>query len=342
MKTEQNLAIMKALADKSRMAMVNSLLERAQYVEELSKRHALAPSTVSFHLRKLEQAGLVRSRKEQYYVMVEANKAIFDTTLRQIVAAHPGDPELQDQRIADYRRKVLDSFFRQGRLEKLPAQHKKRLIVLEQFASRFEPQRRYDETEVTGLIMPLYDDYCTIRRQLVDEKLILREGTTYWREGNLEHDEPSELREKKRKVARNAMKPDMRKELIRTYKQNLPQQGIFQIRCTANDKIYLAASHNLEGERNSRLFQLKMGKVVFNRPLQTDLEQYGAAKFEFSVLDVLDPPQPGEDSEKLLATLELHWLGKLHPFGTRGYNSEKAYLRSKERLKFSGGTSSGK
>jgi DNA-binding transcriptional ArsR family regulator len=63
MKTEQSLAIMKALADKSRLAIVNSLLERSQYVEEIAKRHGLAPSTVSFHLRKLEQAGLVHSRK---------------------------------------------------------------------------------------------------------------------------------------------------------------------------------------------------------------------------------------------------------------------------------------
>ncbi len=66
MKAEQSLAIMKALADESRLAIVNSLLEHSQYVEEIAKRHDLAPSTVSFHLKKLEQAGLVKSRKEQY------------------------------------------------------------------------------------------------------------------------------------------------------------------------------------------------------------------------------------------------------------------------------------
>jgi len=334
MQTEQNLAIMKALADKSRLAIVNSLLERSQYVEELAERHALAPSTVSFHLRKLEQAGLVRSRKVQYYVVVEINEAMFDTTLRQLVATSTTGKELQEQRIDGYRRKVLDNFFRHGRLEKLPAQHKKRLIVLERFAALFEPQRRYSETEVTGLIAPLYDDYCAVRRLLVDEGLVRRQGNTYWREVDVAVEQAAKLQQKKGKGSK--MQKDKRKEIKQALKLNQPEMGIYQIRCKNNGKLFIAASPNLEGERNSRLFQLKMGKIVFNRALQRDLTQYGAAAFQFSVLAVLDPPQPGEDRGKQLQALELQWLEQLQPFGARGYNSEKAYQRNRERLQLSG------
>src|SRR6185369_9726794 len=120
MKAEQSIAIMKALADQSRIAIVNSLLEQPQYVEEIARRHALATSTVSFHLRKLEQAGLVTSRKEQYYAVFQANDQIFATTLREIVSVPPAGKELQDERMEEYRQKVLESFFRNGRLEKLP------------------------------------------------------------------------------------------------------------------------------------------------------------------------------------------------------------------------------
>jgi len=335
MQTAQNLAIMKALADKSRLAIVNSLLERSQYVEELAERHALAPSTVSFHLRKLEQAGLIRSRKVQYYVVVEINEAMFDTTLRQLVATSTTGKELQEQRIDDYRRKVLDSFFRHGRLEKLPAQHKKRLIVLERFAALFEPHRRYSESEVTGLIMPLYDDYCAVRRWLVDEGLVRREGNTYWREGDVVVEQTAKRSQRKGKGSAKIQK-DKRKEIKQALKLNPPQMGIYQIRCKSNGKLFIAASRNLEGERNSRLFQLKMGKIVFNRELQRDLAQYGAAAFDFSVLAALDPPQPGEDGEKLLQAMELSWLEQLQPFGARGYNSEKAYQRNRERLQLSG------
>lgn len=338
MKTEQSLAVMKALADQSRMAIVSSLLEGPQYVEELAQRHGLAPSTVSFHLGKLQKAGLVSSRKEQYYAVFRANDEIFNTTLRELVSAHPVGREQQDGRMEEYRRKVLDAFFRQGRLVKLPAQHKKRLIVLEQFALRFEPGRHYSEQEVTGLIMPVFDDYCVIRRLLVDEGLVSRDGSGYWREGQpgdsvgavpppaAESGEPG-----------NDHKGSVRSMIKRMYKQNRPDMGVYQIRNTVNGRIYVGSTTNLEGIRNSKLFQLRMGKVVFSRELQKDLDDFGAGSFEFSVLEALDRTEPGENSDRTLAALYLRWLDKLQPFGERGYNSAKAYQRDLHRLQDQGG-----
>ena len=334
MENAQSIAIMKALADQSRLAIVNSLLERSQYVEEIAKRHDLAPSTVSFHLRKLEQAGLVSSRKEQYYVVFRANDEIFDITLREIVSAHPLGRELQDNRMEDYRRKVLESFFRHGRLEKLPAQHKKRLIVLEQFALRFEPGRRYSEQEVTALILPVFDDYCTIRRLLVDEGLIRRDAACYWREENTGDSGvmlpwPAPVV----KSAEKGQKESSRLDIKRIYKQSRPDMGVYLIRNKTNGRIYVGSSQNLEGTRNSRLFQLRMGKAVFSRELQKELNEYGAAYFEFTVLGVLDRQQVGDKAEQSLEALHLHWLEKLQPFGERGYNSAKAFQREMKRLK---------
>lgn len=327
MNAQQSLVIMKALADESRLAIVNSLLERSQYVEEIASRHALAPSTVSFHLKKLEQAGLVSSRKEQYYVVVNANEQLFDTTLRQlVVAAAPGEKVVQDERFDAYRSKVLESFFRHGRLEKLPAQQKKRLIVLEQFAATFEPGRRYGELEVNGLITPLFDDYCTVRRLLVDEGMIRRDGATYWREE--ESDRPAAPSLPQLPAARK--EADERAKMKRRYKeQHDPDMGVYQLRNRANGRIYIDSSNNLEGTRTSKLFQLKMGKAVFNPELQKDLNEFGAEMFEFSVLEVLPKPQPGEQIERLLTELKLKWQGKLQPFGDNGYNSRKGYERER-------------
>ncbi len=331
MKAEQSLAIMKALADESRLAIVNSLLEHSQYVEEIAKRHDLAPSTVSFHLKKLERAGLVKSRKEQYYVVISANEPLFDTTLREIIAsAAPAKRELQEERIEEYRRKVLETFFRHGRLEKLPAQHKKRLIVLEQFALRFEPGKEYPELEANGLIKPLFDDYCTIRRLLVDEGMVLREGSTYRREGAKSNQPaaktaiPHPSRAKKKESERAAKK--------RLYKeQHNPEMGVYQIRNKANGRIFIDSSKNLAGSRTSRMFQLKMGKTIFNPELQKDLNESGVDCFEFSVLEVLAKPQPGDNIEQLLTALKLRWQEKLQPFGEKGYNSRKGYLREQSK-----------
>ena len=123
-----------------------------------------------------------------------------------------------------------------------------------------------------------------------------------------------------------------RSELKRACKQQSGELGVYQIRNTVNGKLYLGSSQNLAGERNSRLFQLKMGKVVFSRPLQEDLIRYGAEVFEFSVLAVLEKTKSGADIELLLSELELAWLEKLQPFAAQGYNSEKAYQRERERL----------
>ncbi|HEX9022213.1 MAG TPA: metalloregulator ArsR/SmtB family transcription factor [Geobacteraceae bacterium] len=338
MKTDKSIAIMKALADQSRLAIVNSLLERSQYVEEIASRHDLAPSTVSFHLRKLEQAGLVTSRKEQYYVVFRANDRVFDTTLRQLVTSHPISREHQENRMEEYRRKVLASFFRDGRLEKLPAQHKKRLIVLEQFALRFEPGRRYGEQEVTGLIMPLFDDYCTVRRLLVDEGLVKRDGARYWRQSQAgASPEGMPWPPPTANTPAGKQKKDKRAEIKRMLRENRPDMGVYQIRNGTNGRIYVGSSRNLEGTRTSRLFQLRMGKAVFSGELQKELDEFGADSFEFSVLGLLERAEQSANVEQALAALELHWLEKLQPFGERGYNSAKAFARMKNRLQMQGG-----
>ncbi len=108
--------------------------------------------------------------------------------------------------------------------------------------------------------------------------------------------------------------------------------GIYQIKNKVNGKIYIDSSKNLEGTRNSRLFQLKMGKIVFNRELQKELNEFGADGFEFSVIDVLDDLEPGDNIDRMLASLELHWLDKLQPFGERGYNSLKGFQRNMGQL----------
>ncbi|GAB6083245.1 hypothetical protein JCM30471_21590 [Desulfuromonas carbonis] len=248
--------------------------------------------------------------------------------MRQLLAATPVAREEQDQRIGEYRRKVLETFFRHGRLEKLPAQQKKRLIVLEAFATRFEVRRRYREAEVTELITPLFEDYCTIRRLLVDAGLIRRAGASYWREEEGNPALPAPLKKEKR-MPRN----DPRRELKRALKQSAAPMGIYQIRCASNGRIYVAASPNLDGERNSRLFQLRMGKVVFSPELQKDLDQFGARAFTFEVLATLEPPGPGSDPKRALALLELEWLERLQPFGAQGYNSERKYRRERERFR---------
>ena len=61
------LQLFKGLADESRLQILALLKQKAYCVEDLAVSLSLAESTVSAHLKKLQAAGLVYSRKQQYY-----------------------------------------------------------------------------------------------------------------------------------------------------------------------------------------------------------------------------------------------------------------------------------
>ncbi len=65
----------------------------------------------------------------------------------------------------------------------MPASRAKRLIVLERLALEVEPGRHYAEAEINAILARYQDDYTTLRRLLVDEGFLDRDGRHYWRSG---------------------------------------------------------------------------------------------------------------------------------------------------------------
>ena len=175
------ISLFKCLADKSRLQILKSLAMEDMYVERLAERLGISAPTVSFHLKKLADAGAVTSYKSQYYMMYSLNKAVFETSMLEIIREKSDEAEIQAQRDADYRRKVIDAFFEYGKLKSIPSQRKKERIVLEKIAEAFEYDRVYSEREVNIIIADFYDDFCTIRRDMISENLLDRDAGKYWR-----------------------------------------------------------------------------------------------------------------------------------------------------------------
>ena len=173
------IRLFKCLGDKSRLQILRSLLAEDMYVERLAERLDLTPATVSFHMKKLEEAGAVRKYKEQYYTMFSVNRDFFRGSILELIrAADDGESE-QEQRDAAYRRKVIDTFFEYGRLKVIPAQRKKERICLEEMVKAFEPCRVYEEQEVNDILLRFHEDYCTIRREMISFGLVKRDHETY-------------------------------------------------------------------------------------------------------------------------------------------------------------------
>lgn len=174
------IKLFKCLADKSRLQILKSLMIEDMYVERLAERLDLTPSTISFHLKKLEDAGAVTSRKEQYYTVYSIRKDVFMTNIMDIIKEESDEIKEQKEREEKYRKKVLDAFFEYGKLKSIPAQRKKERIVLEEIAKDFEPGKKYTEREVNIIIADYHDDFCTLRRDMISEGILEREKSTYW------------------------------------------------------------------------------------------------------------------------------------------------------------------
>ena len=175
------IALFKALADKSRLQILKSLALEDMYVERLAQRLDLTPATISFHLKKLAQAGAVSSYKSQYYTMYALNREVLNTGILDLILEKSDEAETQALRDAAYRQKVIDSFFEYGKLRSIPVQRKKERVILEFLAEKFEFGRIYTEREVNLIIADFHDDFCTLRRDMISEKLLDRNRDGYWR-----------------------------------------------------------------------------------------------------------------------------------------------------------------
>ena len=175
------IRLFKCLSDKSRLQILKSLAIEDMYVERLAERLDITAPTVSFHLKKLADAGAVVSYKSQYYTMYSLKKDIFETSILEILQEKSDEAEVQARRDAEYRQKVIDIFFEYGKLKAIPAQQKKKRIILEVIAKTFEYDRIYSEREVNIIIADFHDDFCTIRRDMISEHLLERDAKGYWR-----------------------------------------------------------------------------------------------------------------------------------------------------------------
>ena len=179
MSENEALLLFKCLSDRSRLQILKSLALEDMYVERLAQRLGLTPPTISFHLKKLAEAGAVTGTKNQYYTVYSLNRELFKREMLDILLEQSEEADEQQRRDEEYRRKVLDTFFEDGKLKSIPAQRKKERIILEKIAEEFESGRDYSEREVNIIIADFHDDFCTIRRDMIAEKLLSREGGVY-------------------------------------------------------------------------------------------------------------------------------------------------------------------
>lgn len=179
---EQLLAFFKALADSNRLKVVGLLTQKPRSVEELAALLGVRPSTASHHLMVLSEAGLVNARAEGYYNVYQLTPGALEAMAKRLLAQETLPSVAAGVDLEAYDRKVLSDFLLpDGRLKLVPAQRKKREVVLRHVLKAFEPGRRYNEREVNEMLARFHQDTATLRRELIVYKMLGRESGMYWR-----------------------------------------------------------------------------------------------------------------------------------------------------------------
>jgi predicted transcriptional regulator len=179
---EQLLTFFKALADANRLKIVGLLAQQPYSVEELAALLNLRPPTVSHHLKMLSEAGLVSARAESYYNVYQLESGALENIVKNLGIQDRLPSMAAEVDLEAYDRKVLrDILLPDGRLKVIPAQRKKREVILRHILKEFQPGVHYTEKEVNEILVRFHDDSATLRREMISYKMMKRAEGEYWR-----------------------------------------------------------------------------------------------------------------------------------------------------------------
>ncbi len=163
----------KALADETRLRILGLVAERPHNGRQLADALGITQPAVSHHVERLRRVGLLRELREGKERVYGLNRERLSSLAREQLAQTRIEVE-------DDTGRVLREFFDGDRLRSIPAQRKKRVVVLRELLKRFEPERHYAEREVNDILGRAHEDVATLRRELVMYGFMDRERGEYW------------------------------------------------------------------------------------------------------------------------------------------------------------------
>jgi biotin operon repressor len=172
----------KALADETRLKIVGLLARESYSGEQLAAILDVKPATISHHLARLAEAGLVSAEADGHFKLYALRLDAIHSMAGRLLAKDTLPQTAADLDVEAYDRKVVKGFSkRDGSLKEIPAQQKKLLAVLRHIVKEFKPGREYSEKEVNEILARFHEDTASLRREMVGHKLMQRASGRYWR-----------------------------------------------------------------------------------------------------------------------------------------------------------------
>lgn len=179
--TSELLRFFAALSDEERLRVAGAVAGRDATVQELAAHLQMRPQAVSRHLATLAEAGLVQSSARGALTSWSLNVAALREQRKRLLARERAPSPADEPGTPEWERSVLANFFDGERLKEIPANLKKRQVILAWLADRFDRDSRYTERDVNEIIKRHHPDASALRRELVDHRYMQRESGVYWR-----------------------------------------------------------------------------------------------------------------------------------------------------------------
>ncbi len=181
---EQNEAIQndlmnffRALSNVDRLKIAGAVGLEALSLEQVAEKFGMRSADAYNHLANLVHHGLVKTDGKLYAL----DKAALEALSRRVLANSHPKPALEDFEGEAFDKKVLSDFLTpEGRLKALPTQNKKLMVILRYALNNFKPGEKYTEKQVNEILRGLFDDTASLRRYLVDNKMLERDKGIYW------------------------------------------------------------------------------------------------------------------------------------------------------------------
>ncbi len=169
---------MKLLADADRLKIAGLLGVEALTADEVVQRLGMAPAQVAHHLEVLVDSELAHKEGSAYRL---DSQTLEKLTRKVLAQSRPPAPVYEGD---EFEVKTLRAYIsRDGTIISIPTQQKKLSVILKHLVKDFEPGVEYPEAQVNKILGRYHEDYAALRRYMVDNGLLQRENSIYWRPG---------------------------------------------------------------------------------------------------------------------------------------------------------------
>ena len=171
----------KALGDLTRVRIIALLQQGHLSGQEIASKLSLKPPTITHHMSKLREVGLIKERRDKNTIYFSLNTKILEMSAKAIFTVGTGGDSNMEMSVTESERSsIINNFFtKEGKLKVYPAQRKKKLVVLEHMIKGLEFGRVYQEKEINEYLKEFHEDYATLRRELIMCQYMYRENNQY-------------------------------------------------------------------------------------------------------------------------------------------------------------------